>query len=85
MSQAWELVLHREAAHTFFNCRGNERRRIEQSFDSLTADPNQDFQSEVKDQTGRVNRVRKVGRWSIVYWLDPFVKEVRVVSLERDL
>ena len=84
MSQAWELVLHREAARTFFNCRNSERRRLESVLDSLTTNPGQSFVAEVKDATGRSNRVVECGRWSIVYWLDDFVKEVRVVSIERD-
>ena len=84
MSETWELVLHRNAARTFFNCRGTERRRLEQAFDSLATDPNQRYASDVKDASGRPNRVLECGRWSIVYWLDAFVKEVRIVSLERD-
>lgn len=74
----------REAARAFFSCRGAERRRLEHAFDSLAADPGQRFDAEIKDATGRLNRVLECGRWSIIYWLDAFVKEVRVVSLERD-
>ena len=84
MNERWEVVLHRAAARAFFNCRGSERLRLEQSLDSLADNPNQEYRTEIKDPTGRINRVCKVGRWSVVYWLDPFVKEVRIVSLERD-
>ena len=84
MNETWELVLHRDAARAFFNCRGADRRRLEQVFDSLAANPTQRFDSEVKDSTGRPNRVMECGRWSVVYWLDAFVKEIRIVSLERD-
>lgn len=84
MSETWEPVLHRNAARAFFNFHGTERQRLEKVFDSLATDPNQRCDSEVKDATGRPNQVLKCGRWSVVYWLDAFVKEVRVVSLERD-
>ncbi len=85
MSKAWELVLHQSAARAFFSCRGSDRRRLERAFDSLAADPTQRFDAEVRDSTGRVNRVLECGPWTIVYWLDDFVNEVRVVSLERDV
>lgn len=83
MMEPWELVLHRDAARAFFNSRGRERQRLEKAFDSLVADPAQGFDAVIKDATGRENRVIQCGRWSVVYWLDEFVKEVRVVSLER--
>jgi hypothetical protein len=85
MSGSWELVLHQQAARAFFNCRGSERRWLEHLFDSLATDPYQDFESETTDASGRPNRVRKSGRWSVVYWLDEMVKEIRIVSLERDV
>lgn len=83
MMEPWELVLHRDAARAFFNSRGRDRQRLEKAFDSLTSDPTQQFDAVIKDATGRDNRIIYSGRWGIVFWLDEYVKEVRVVSLER--
>jgi hypothetical protein len=72
-------------ARAFFHNRGLERSRLESFLDNLAADPMQRPEHTVKDSTGRENRVLSCGQWRVVYWLDDFVKEVRIVSVERVL
>jgi hypothetical protein len=62
--------------------RGNERRRLERAFDSLLAQPHQKFSHMFQDQDGRPLFVMRVERFAVVYWLDVFAKEIRIVSIE---
>jgi len=83
VSEHWELVLHEKAVRAFISSRGTERRRLERVMDSRAQDPFRKPDGEFTDRDGRVNSVLRSGRWAVVYWIDAFVREVRIVSLEE--
>jgi hypothetical protein len=83
MKQQWDLVLHEKAVRMFISSRGAERRRLERALDALAADPYQKRDGEFKDRDGRTHFMVRCGGWALIYWLDEFVEEVRIVSLEK--
>jgi hypothetical protein len=83
MNLHWELVLHEKAVRTFIACRGAERRRLERVIDLLAQNPTRRADGQFKDRDGRVNYIIRSGNWTAVYWIDAFVREVRIVSLEK--
>jgi hypothetical protein len=83
MNGRWELVLHEKAVRVFLSRRGSERRMLEKSLDALAENPYLKPDGEFKDGDGRLHSIVRSGNWTVVYWLDAFVKELRIVSLEK--
>ncbi len=83
MTEAWELVLHEKAMREFISSRGADRRKLERAFESLAKNPTQKPDKQFEDSGGRPLSVIPVGRLAVIYWLDVFVKEIRILSVER--
>jgi hypothetical protein len=49
----------------------------------IASDPMQKGNFEEKDSSGRPIQIKVAGLFLISYWPDPFVKELRIVRLER--
>ena len=61
--------------------RVRDRRPLSQFFESLEQDPNQLGDYQERDDTLRDIEVKVVGRWSVAYWVDHPVLEVKVVDV----
>ena len=83
MSDRWELVFHGEAVEMMMSARLRDKRVLEKVFNALETNPYRETDYEEKDETGRSLGVILVGRWAVTYWLDHFVREIRIVKLEE--
>jgi mRNA-degrading endonuclease RelE of RelBE toxin-antitoxin system len=59
------------------------RREIRKALRSLTDDPWQKPDAQVRPPNDRIYLVKRVGALSLVYWLDAFAREVCVVRIDR--
>ena len=83
MNGDWELVIHGPTLNLLLSCRASERLVLLKFCDSLVANPSLKGDYEELDLTGRPLQVRIVGKWAVTYWMDPAVKEIRIVRIER--
>lgn len=79
----WRFLISDEAVEFFTARRADERRRILKLIGSLCANPSIRPEFSLPDEAGReISFVTREG-FQIGFWLDHFVKEVRVVDLGR--
>ena len=83
MREAWKLVLDEGALHVLLSCRFADRRKLLTSLQNLKQNPYQSGDFVEHDDTGRPLDVKVFGAFLITYWRDNFVKERRVVEIER--
>ena len=83
MSDEWQFVIHQSALETMEGMRGVERRRVRRCIEELLADPNQRPDAERRSLRDRTLRVKYAGRHCVLYWLDGFVCELRIVEIEE--
>jgi mRNA-degrading endonuclease RelE of RelBE toxin-antitoxin system len=79
----WQFVLHQRALEEIDRLPAAERRAIRAALSSLTENPWQMPDAQIRPPNDRIYLVKHVGRAGIVYWLDAFVHEVCVVRVER--
>lgn len=79
----WKLVLDEAAFHFFVSQRPPERRQLFALFQQLRQDPQRGSDYHTKDSTGRPLNVWARKPFLITFWIDSFVREVRVVDIER--
>lgn len=60
-----------------------ERHRVRRCIEQLLADPNQRPDAERRSPHERTVRVKCAGRHCILYWLDGYVRELRIVEIEE--
>ncbi len=82
MNDAWRLVLDEDAFQFVLTRRLRERLVLFKALDSLKADPYQEGDFKIADRSGRTLCVRRARPFLVTYWLDAFVREVRVVEIE---
>ena len=85
MSDEWQFVIHQSALETMEGMRGVERRRVRRCIEELLADPNQRPDAERRSLRDRTLRIKYAGRHCVLYWLDSFVRELRIVEIEEVL
>ena len=83
MSDEWQFVIHQSALETMEGMRGVERRRVRRCIEELLADPNQRPDAERRSPRDRTLRIKYAGRHWVIYWLDGFVCELRIVEIEE--
>ena len=76
-------MLDEEALHLLLSCRFADRRKLLTSLESLKKNPYQSGNFVEHDDTNRPLDVKVFGSFLITYWRDSFVKELRVVEIER--
>ena len=54
-----------------------------EGIEQLLNDPNQRPDAERRSPNDRAQRVKYAGRYRILYWLDAFVRELRIVEIEE--
>ena len=62
---------------------GNDGRHVRRCIEELLADPNQRPDAERRSPRDRNLRVKYAGRHCVLYWLDSFVRELRIVEIEE--
>ncbi|MCX6892041.1 MAG: hypothetical protein WCL11_01825 [Verrucomicrobiota bacterium] len=80
---SWKIVMDESAFQFFVSSRAAERRKLLSAFDELRADPQRQADYHTKDPTGRVLSVWGNRPFLIVYWLDAFVSEIRILDIQR--
>lgn len=83
MSGEWQYVIHQSALETMEGMGSVERRRVRRCIEQLLADPNQRPDAERRSPQQRHLRVKYAGRHCVLYWLDSFVRELRIVEIEE--
>ena len=82
MSVGWQVVIHEQAWDCCEALRSAEKTQLKGGLRSLVNDPNQKPDAFRNSPAGRDYSIKYFGRFRVVYWLDPFVREVRVVEIE---
>ena len=83
MSGQWRLVFDEEAFEYLLSRRARERNLLIGFLTKLKADPYQEPEYTINDDTGRPLQVKTFRPYLITYWLDHSVLEVRVLEIER--
>ena len=82
MNGDWQFVVHQQALESMEAMRAAERQRVRKALRELINDPFQRPDMEQRSPRERTCFIKVVGPFRIRYWLDDFVKEVRIVSIE---
>ncbi len=82
MGDDWQLVIHEQAWDFSETLRSTERLRLKKALHSLLSAPNQTPDASRVSPAGRTYSVKYFGRLRVIYWLDSFVREVRIVEIE---
>jgi hypothetical protein len=85
MTGEWQFVIHQSALETLEGMRGRDRRLVRRCIEELVADPNQRPDAERRSLRDRTLRVKYAGRHCVLYWLDAYVWELRIVAIEEVL
>ena len=83
MSGAWQFVIHQQAWESSERLRGREKQELKAGLQKLLADPHQRPHAEIRSPTERTYSVMHIGHFRVVYWLDAFPEEIRLVKIER--
>jgi hypothetical protein len=79
----WQFVLNESSVQFLLACRSRQRDLLLKALASLSEDPLQSGEYEARDSTGRTVQIKLVGEFFVTYWPDAFVKELRVIRIER--
>ena len=82
MSSGWQFVIHEQAWDASEKLRGREKHELKAGLQHLLADPNQRPDAERRTQE-RTYSVKYIERFCVLYWLDSYVRELRIVEIER--
>lgn len=83
MNYGWQFVIHEQAWDASEKLRGREKHELRAGLEALLADPFQRPDAERRTPE-RTYSVKYIGRFCVLYWLDSFVRELRVVQIERE-
>lgn len=83
MNYGWQLVIHEQAWDASETLRGREKVELRIGLEALLADPFQKPDAERRTPE-RTYSVKYIGRFCVLYWLDSFVSELRIVQIERE-
>lgn len=83
MTGGWQFVINQSALEKLEGMRSGERRQVRRCIEELLADPNQRPDAERRSMRDRTLRVKYAGRHCVLYWLDAYVWELRIVEIER--
>jgi hypothetical protein len=83
MSEVWQLVIHEPSVRVLLVAPTRNRTILLRALDRLAANPFMEGDFIEKDVSGRSIQVWIVKPWSIAFWLDPFVKEIRIVRIDK--
>jgi hypothetical protein len=77
----WELVFHERPAEFIRNQRGVKLGKLRALLEEIAAAPFSTPDDVVRSASGRAHEVRYTAEFTVIYWVDVLVKEVRVVEI----
>ena len=83
MNQGWQFILNQTSVELFLSCKAREREHLLKALQQLAADPCQRGDYTAPDSTGRPVQIKQAGRFLFTFWPDSYVKELRVIKIER--
>jgi hypothetical protein len=81
---SYTYAIERSAAEAVFRLPARERRLLQTAFEHISAAPFQPPDFEELGADGRRVFTRFFGPFSVTYWVDHAVKEVRIAAVFRD-
>lgn len=82
MHSGWQLVIHEQAWVFSEILRSAEKAQLERGLRARVSDPHQPSDAFRRSPVGRDYSVKYFGRFRVLYWLDQFVQELRVVAID---
>ena len=82
MSSGWQLVIHEQAWDFTETIGSREKAQLKRGLRSLVNDPTQTPDALRRSPTERQYSVKYFGHFRVLYWLDAFAQEVRIVEIE---
>jgi hypothetical protein len=79
----WQFVLNEASVHFLLALNSRHRQFLTRALESLANEPLQKGDFEDYDDTGRPIQSKVVGPFVISFWSDHFVKEMRIIKIER--
>ncbi|HTA31722.1 MAG TPA: hypothetical protein VK731_14605 [Candidatus Cybelea sp.] len=83
MKPEWEYVLNETSLQFLLSCRSRDRGQLVDALEKLTREPMQRGDWVAEDETGRPIQIKRIGRFMVSFWADSFVKELRLIKIER--
>ena len=83
MSSDWQFVLNESSVGFLLSCKARQRESLIKALQQLAANPAQRGDYEGRDSTGRPICLKLIEGFFITYWCDNYVKELRVIRIER--
>ncbi len=83
MNDRWQYVISQTSFEFLTQCKTGKRQRIIAFLERLAANPYVRPHANRTDGTGRMISLLWFDGFEISYWLDHFVKEVRVLEINR--
>jgi hypothetical protein len=77
------LVLNQTSVEFLVGCGAKGRETLIKALEELAANPHQSGEWVAKDSTGRPVQIKHAHGFLITFWPDSFVKELRVIKIER--
>ncbi len=81
MNGGWHYVASNLVIGFLFRCKAKDRQRLLSLLDRLIENPYVTPQTISRDDTGRELSWLRVAGFEVVFWLDHFLREVRVVEV----
>jgi len=78
----WQFVIHQDALETIDALPSSDRREIRKALYALVNDPYHTPDAQIRPPGDRIYLVKRVRSYYMVYWLDSFVREVRIVCVD---
>jgi hypothetical protein len=83
VSSDWQFILNETSVEFLLTCKARQREKLINALQQLAANPAQREDYEGRDSTGRSICLKLIEGFFITYWCDHYVKEVRVIRIER--
>jgi hypothetical protein len=83
VNDGWKFIFHEDAMKLLLAMRGTERDRMFRLLEQLINDPYQRPDAYRMGAEGRKYFIKYLAGHRVCYWIDSFVKEFRVVDIER--
>lgn len=83
MSGGWQFILNQTSVESLLGCKARHREALIRALEALAANPYQRGDWVAKVSTGRPVQITQVDGFLITFWVDSFVREIRIINLER--
>lgn len=83
MNEDWQFILNESSVEFLLGCKARQREGLLKALRKLAANPHQLGDFEGCDSAGRPVHIILTSSFLVTFWLDSYVKELRVISIER--